>query len=162
RGGAIMGTPSYMAPEQAAASKEIGPAADVYSLGAILYECLTGRPPFEGSTTVDIVLQVLSMDPIPPHRLKPDVPRDLEQICLRCLEKDPAQRPASAAELAALLTQYLRGEDVPAARLPASMQAARWTRARPALAAHVGVLLPCAVILAAKVAVTGDTPLSRR
>ena len=155
RSGAIMGTPSYMSPEQAASKKKIGPAADVYGLGAILYECLTGRPPFEGETTVEIVQRVLSDDPLPPRHVNANIPSDLEQICLRCLEKDAAMRPASAAELSRLLTQFLRGEDVLAARLPLTQRLLRWCRARPALAAHLGVLFICAVVVFAKVAVTG-------
>jgi serine/threonine-protein kinase len=114
--GAIMGTASYMAPEQASGdSKRVGPAADVYALGAILYECLTGRPPFRAATQVDTFLQVLSDPPAPPSQLRPGVPADLDALCLRCLEKKPAQRCASAAELADALRRFLDG-------LPAQVQ----------------------------------------
>src|SRR6266852_484923 len=96
-----MGTPSYMAPEQAAGkSKEIGPGADVYALGALLYDLLVGRPPFKAATPQETVDQVLSEDPIPPRRLQPKVPRDLETICLKCLQKEQPKRYATAEALA--------------------------------------------------------------
>jgi hypothetical protein len=115
RTGAVMGTPHYMAPEQAAGrTKFVGPAADIYALGAILYECLTGRPPFSAEDTVQLLIKVVEEEPVPVRRCVPGVPRDLDAICLKCLRKEPGARYTSAEELAEDLARFLNGEPVTA------------------------------------------------
>jgi formylglycine-generating enzyme required for sulfatase activity/tRNA A-37 threonylcarbamoyl transferase component Bud32 len=147
--GAILGTAAYMAPEQAAGLvRDTGPAADVYALGALLYECLTGRPPFEGPQHV-VLASVLNDEPLPPSRLAPVVPRDLETICLKCLSKDPARRYASAEELADDLRRFQAGEPVRARPVGRVERALKWARRRPALAALLGVVLLALVALTA-------------
>jgi WD40 repeat protein/serine/threonine protein kinase len=140
RSGAIMGTPSYMAPEQAMGkASAIGPAADTYALGAILYELLAGRPPFRAETALDTVMQVIAEDPVPPRRLQPKVPRELETICLKCLEKEPRKRYASALALAEDLRRFLGNEPILARPISWWGRGIKWARRRPAWASLIAL-----------------------
>jgi serine/threonine-protein kinase len=139
--GTIAGTPSYMAPEQAAGrTAEIGPISDVYSLGAILYELLTGRPPFKEEHPLDTLVQVLEGEPTLIRQINPRVPGELEQICLRCLEKSPDRRYRSAAALADDLDRFLRGEVIEAGPLGTWPRLRRWARRKPALSSRLAAL----------------------
>ena len=136
--GVIAGTPSYMAPEQAAGrQEEVGPASDIYSLGAILYELLTGSPPFRADTPLDTVMQVLTREPPLPRSLNRRIPRPLERICLRCLAKSAEDRYGSALALADDLDHFLKGEALDARPPTVSERFVRWARREPALASRL-------------------------
>jgi hypothetical protein len=150
--GTVMGTPSYMAPEQAAGgAKHVGPPADVYALGAILYECLTGRPPFQGPTAVDVIRQVLNDEPIRPRLLAQAVPKDLERMWLKCLRTDPAQRYANAAALQDDLGRFLERQPILARPVSLPERLAMWARRRPTAAALIAVAFLGSLLVAAGV-----------
>jgi tetratricopeptide (TPR) repeat protein/predicted Ser/Thr protein kinase len=151
RAGEVMGTPSYMPPEQARGSKDVGPAADVYALGAVLYALLDARPPFQAATVHETLRLVVDEEPMPPRRLNPSVPRDLETICLKCLEKEPRRRYAGAAELAEDVRRFLAEEPIQARPVSRWERALKWAHRQPAQAA-----LFVAVFLAVLAGVAGS------
>ena len=149
--GAVMGTPSFMAPEQAAGkSKELGAAADIYGLGAILYFLLTGRPPFVAAAPLDTLVQVLEGEVIVPRLINPRLPRDLERICLRCLEKSPERRYPTAGALAEDLERFVRDEPVQARPPGLKPLLVHWMRRQPALASRMLGLGICMAIAQVK------------
>ncbi len=158
--GAVMGTPSYMAPEQAwGQTHEIGPLTDLYALGAILYEMLVGRPPFQGASALETLELVRSQEPVPPTRLQPKIPVDLETICLKCLQKDPAKRYQGAGELAEDLQRFLDGRPILARPVGAGERLVRWCRRNPkvaALTAFVAALLVMVTAVSSYAAVSLD------
>ena len=140
--GAMLGTPSYMAPEQVRGDQsEVGPATDVHALGMILYELLTGQRPFAGQGTWDLLTRIKEEEPLPPRRLRAEIPRDLEQVCLKCLAKEPRHRYASAAALGEELRRFLAGETVTARPLSPAARGWRWCRRKPAVASLLAGLL---------------------
>jgi WD40 repeat protein len=141
RSGTVVGTAEYMAPEQAGGATSVGPSADVYALGGVLYTLLTGHPPFQGASPLDTLQQVRTQEPVTPRRLQPRLPRDVETICLKCLQKEPGRRYASAAALADDLRRFLAGEPIVARPVSGAAHVVRWCRRQPVLAAMAAALV---------------------
>ena len=156
--GAVLGTPGYMAPEQTSRrDQEVGPAADVYALGTILYELVVGRPPFSGETALDTLEMVRSQLPVPPRRLVPKLCRDVETICLKCLEKDPSRRYPSAGDLGEDLRRFVNGEPIVARPVGRFETAGRWCRRNPWAAAFLAAMVAGAVGLVAMASIQART-----
>src|SRR5262245_44618287 len=152
----ILGSPNYMAPEQASGrTAQATVAADVYGLGAILYELLTGQPPFKAATPVETIRKVLDEEPVAPRRLKPGLDADLDTICLKCLRKEPPARYGSAEELAADLERWIEGRPILARPLGRLQQAWRWCKRQPALASAHAVSIFLLLALAIGTAIAG-------
>lgn len=147
--GQLIGTPSFMAPEQADSRQAAGPGADIYSLGALLFHLVTGRPPFVGGTLAELLRNVSEHEPVSPRLLNPAVPEDLASVCLKCLRKEPAERYRRASELAGDLHRFLRGETTHAKPATAAERVVRWCRRRPAVAGLLAALAIVAVTGAA-------------
>jgi serine/threonine-protein kinase len=147
--GQVLGSPNYMAPEQASGARgNVGPRSDLYALGAVLYHTLTGRPPFQAESMEVLLEQLFNQEPVAPRLLNPNIPPDLETVCLKCLEKDPARRYASAAELADDIGRWLEGEPVKARPVTRLQRVAKWARRRPAVAALSACLAVVLLIIA--------------
>ncbi len=169
----VMGSPSYMAPEQAQGrAKEAGTAVDLYSLGAILYELLTGRPPFRGATALETLEQVTSTEPVPPSRLVPGLPHDVETICLKCLQKEPGKRYETAEALGDDLRRFLEGRPIVARRISGAERAWRWCRRNRFVAGMTAIAATAVLALAvgattaaltfAPSVIRSATPIARR
>src|SRR5262249_38890139 len=140
--GQVLGSPNYRAPELVAGhEKKAGPATDIFSIGAMLYECLTGRPPFVAATLQETLLRIRDTEPVAPRVLNAQIPRDLETICLKCLEKEPGKRYAAAQELADDLGRFLNNEPIHARRVTNIERAWRWCRRKPAFATSLFLIL---------------------
>src|SRR5262249_35782272 len=144
--GVVVGTPSYMAPEQAAGEKHLGPGEDIYALGAVLYEMLTGRPPVRGITAYDTIHHVFAQRTPPPRQLQPTVPRDLETTGLKCLQKEPVKRYQTAADLADELGRFLDGRPIQARPATRAERVVKWCRRYPAVATLLAVSMVTALV----------------
>jgi serine/threonine-protein kinase len=151
--GSVVGTPAFMAPEQARGESDVGPLADVYGLGAMLYCMITGRPPFQGAKATDTLLQVIRNEPVEPIKLQPGIPKDLETICLKCLQKDRSQRYQGGSELADDLGRFIRGEPISARPISRPERVWRWCKRNPKMATASGL----AAVLALIVMIGGPT-----
>jgi WD40 repeat protein/serine/threonine protein kinase len=164
RTGQVLGTPSYMPPEQARGKRDlVGPASDIYSLGAVLYDLIAGRPPFRGESAADTIQQLIDTEPLSPRQLKRDTPRDLETICLKCLEKEPHKRYGTAALLADDLGRYLAGESVLARPVSRAERAWRWVKKNPVVSSTSFVLAAMifAVAIISPIVATHQARLAR-